>query len=65
MTTKQDIDFTVKCEDANIFVSDHMEGLWLGVHIRRGSASTPLTLDEAERLLQALQEAINMKRSND
>lgn len=65
MTTKQDIDLTVKCEEANIYVSDHREGLWFSVHIRRGSASTPLTLDEAERLLQALQEAINMKRSND
>jgi len=64
MTTKQDIDFTVKCEGANIYISDYDEGLWLGVHIRRGNVSTPLTLDEAENLIKALQDAVNVKRSN-
>ena len=50
------MEFTVQAKEIGerIFMDKFDDGVWLSVHIHRGSASTVLTREQAQQMLDAL-----------
>ena len=50
------MEFTVEAQEdgERVFADKYDDGVWLSIHIRRGSASTVLTTAQAQELIHAL-----------
>lgn len=50
------LEFTIEAQEdgERVFADKYDDGVWLSIHIRRGSVSTVLTKAQAQELINAL-----------
>lgn len=51
----------IRAENANIFVDEHEEGVWLSIQTKQGSAFCTIKPDQAKAMLVALQNILETK----
>lgn len=51
----------IRAENANIFVDEHEEGVWLSIQTKQGSAFCTIKPDQAKAMLIALQNILETK----
>lgn len=56
-----DMDFSIKTDDGQVFVSPFDDNVWVAIHGKRGSYRAVLTREQAKQMIDALQSVLGTR----